>query len=196
MNLKIKITVLILFCLMPIRGFAQTTPTDSDNDGLSDGDEVNIYHTNPQVSDTDEDGYLDGDEVKYNYDPNSKTDDKLEKKIVVALADQSLSYRLGDYIVGGFKISSGLQKTPTPTGSYEILVKKPMVSYTGADYNYKNTRWNMLFKKGSPLGYYIHGAYWHNNFGEPMSHGCINVSYQNIEPLYNWADVGTKVIIQ
>ncbi len=192
MNLKIKIAVLIFICLIPIRGFAQITATDSDNDGLSDNDEMNIYYTNPQVTDTDGDGYLDGDEVKYNYDPNSKTDDKLEKKIVVALADQSLSYRLGDYIVGGFKISSGLPKTPTPTGSYEILVKKPLVNYKGADYNYKNTRWNMLFKKG----YYIHGAYWHDKFGQPMSHGCINVSYQNMESLYNWTDAGTKVIIQ
>ena len=50
---------------------------------------------------------------------------------MVALADQSLSYRLGDYIVGSFKISSGLPKTPTPTGEFEILAKKPLVNYKG-----------------------------------------------------------------
>ncbi|MEK7161129.1 MAG: L,D-transpeptidase family protein [Patescibacteria group bacterium] len=196
MEFKIQVSILLFVCLMPVRVFAQLAPTDSDNDGLSDSEETNIYHTNPQLPDTDGDGYSDGDEVKYNYDPNNNFDDKLEKKIVVALADQSLSYRLGDYIVGSFKISSGLPKTPTPPGEYKILAKKPLVNYKGIDYNYKNTRWNLLFKKGSSLGFYIHGAYWHDKFGQPMSHGCINVSYQNIEPLYNWADTGTKVIIQ
>lgn len=196
MEFKIQVSILLFVCLMPVRVFAQLAPTDSDNDGLSDSEETNIYHTNPQLPDTDGDGYSDGDEVKYNYDPNNNFEDKLEKKIVVALADQSLSYRLGDYIVGSFKISSGLPKTPTPTGEFEILAKKPLVNYKGIDYNYKNTRWNLLFKKGSSLNYYIHGAYWHDKFGQPMSHGCINVSYKNVEPLYNWVDVGTKVIIQ
>ncbi len=195
MKNKVLLILLIFICLIPGKVFAQTA-TDSDNDGLSDSEEINIYHSNPNLADTDGDGYLDGEEVKYNFDPNNKSDDKLEKKIVVALADQSLSYRLGDYLVGGFKISSGLPKTPTPPGTYEILAKKPLVSYRGVDYYYKNTRWNLLFKKGSSLGYYIHGAYWHDNFSRPMSHGCINASYKNIEPLYNWTDVGTKVIIQ
>jgi lipoprotein-anchoring transpeptidase ErfK/SrfK len=43
--------------------------------------------------------------------------------------------------------------------------------------------------------YWIHGAYWHDNFGQPMSHGCVNVDYENMEPLYDWSQVGTKVII-
>jgi hypothetical protein len=42
---------------------------DSDQDGLSDADEINIYGTNPLKSDTDGDGYLDGDEVKNGYNP-------------------------------------------------------------------------------------------------------------------------------
>ena len=42
---------------------------DSDQDGLSDADEINVYGTNPLKSDTDGDGYLDGDEVKNGYNP-------------------------------------------------------------------------------------------------------------------------------
>ena len=42
---------------------------------------------------------------------------------------------------------------------------------------------------------HIHGAYWHNNFGKRMSRGCINVSYKEMEPLYNWARVGTIINI-
>ena len=41
----------------------------------------------------------------------------------------------------------------------------------------------------------IFWAYWHNKFGQPMSHGCVNVGYDNMEGLYNWADAGTKVTI-
>lgn len=42
---------------------------DSDNDGLTNDDEINIWHTDPNNSDTDGDGYLDGEEVKNGYDP-------------------------------------------------------------------------------------------------------------------------------
>ncbi len=204
---KVLILILGLFLLLPTsKVFADqsttTSPTlssqnlDSDNDGLTDFQEINIYHTNPKNPDTDGDGYTDGDEVKFNFDPNKAGEDKLEKRIVVALADQSLSYFLGDYEIGNFKISSGLPNEPTPTGAYSILKKTPVIDYVGPDYEYKNTRWNLKFIQHSPLSYYIHGAYWHNNFGKPMSHGCINVSYANIEALYNWADVGTKVIVR
>lgn len=43
---------------------------DTDNDGLSDYEEVKIYHTNPLLSDTDGDGHPDGVEVKNGYNPN------------------------------------------------------------------------------------------------------------------------------
>ena len=37
---------------------------------------------------------------------------------------------------------------------------------------------------------------WHHNFGRPMSHGCVNVSYEDMEKLYNWAEEGTRIIIE
>jgi hypothetical protein len=43
---------------------------DSDNDGLTDWEEINIYFTDPDNPDTDGDGFLDGDEVKNGYNPN------------------------------------------------------------------------------------------------------------------------------
>ncbi len=118
------------------------------------------------------------------------------KLILVSLKDQDLRYFEGTKLIDEFKISSGLPGTPTPPGEYGVLAKKPVVDYKGVNYDFKNTKWNLMFKKNSPLNYYIHGAYWHNNFGHPMSHGCINVSYANMEPLYNWADVGTKIVIE
>ncbi len=43
--------------------------TDSDDDGLSDADEINIYKTDPAASDTDRDGFSDGTEVSAGYNP-------------------------------------------------------------------------------------------------------------------------------
>ncbi len=41
----------------------------------------------------------------------------------------------------------------------------------------------------------LHGAYWHNNFGNPMSHGCVNLPLQMAEFLFGWAPLGTEVIV-
>lgn len=169
---------------------------DSDSDGLNDLEETEIYRTDPHNADSDSDGYLDGVEVKYKYDPNKNGNDAISKEIFVNLTSQELTYSLGPYKIGKIKVSTGLLRTPTPKGEFAIIKKPPLVNYRGVGYNYPNTRWNMLFKTSPRGGYYIHGAYWHNNFGKPMSHGCVNVSYSDMEPLYNWADEGTKVVIE
>ena len=44
-------------------------------------------------------------------------------------------------------------------------------------------------------GHAIHGAYWHNNFGAVMSHGCVNVPLGTSTWLYEWAPTGTRVEI-
>jgi lipoprotein-anchoring transpeptidase ErfK/SrfK len=44
-------------------------------------------------------------------------------------------------------------------------------------------------------GYALHGTYWHNNFGHPMSHGCINLTRADAAWLYSWTPMGTKVVI-
>jgi hypothetical protein len=192
----------IIFFFLAKPAFAQVydpeylKTIDSDQDGLSDYDEQYIFHTDNLHADTDGDGYFDGDEVKNGYDPSKAGDDKLQKEIKVDLATQSLAYSLGQYQLGSFLISSGTKGFNTPAGDYKILVKKPLVDYKGKNYDYPDTKWNLLFKYQKGGNLYIHGAYWHNNFGQPMSHGCVNVSYSNMEGLYNWASVGTQVIIR
>ena len=70
---------------------------------------------------------------------------------------------------------------------------------TGNDYyNLPNVPFVMFFqneKIPGIRGFGIHGAYWHNNFGHAMSHGCINMRIIDAEKLFKWAEVGTKVII-
>ncbi len=167
---------------------------DTDKDGLPDDWEMKLG-TNVKNPDTDGDGFKDGEEVTSSHSPLSASLETVAKTIRVDLKTQTLEYSFASTTLDSFKISSGLKYTPTPTGTFTILKKRPTVNYRGANYNYPNTKWNLLFVQ-KKYGYYIHGAFWHNKFGQPMSHGCVNVSYANMERLYNWADLNTTVVIK
>ncbi|MFA6215961.1 MAG: L,D-transpeptidase family protein, partial [Patescibacteria group bacterium] len=166
---------------------------DSDSDGVPDSWEIRLGLDllNP---DSDGDSYADGVEITNGYDPNSSQPQKLAKEIKVDLKTQTLSYYFNDTELEKFLISSGIKSMPTPTGQFTILDKVPVKNYGGPGFNFylPNTKWNLHFTTGK-YRYYIHGAYWHHNFGHPMSHGCVNVAYGNMERLYNFAQVGTKV---
>nr|MBA2278286.1 L,D-transpeptidase [Chloroflexia bacterium] len=41
----------------------------------------------------------------------------------------------------------------------------------------------------------LHGAYWHQNFGQKMSHGCVNLPLDVAAFLYAWAPLGTAVTV-
>ena len=192
-----KNKIIFLFLLfMPLASVqALSVGVDTDGDGLTDEEELNIFFTDVNNKDTDQDGWLDGVEARSGWDPNVNEDKKLEKRIEVSLKNQELSFYSGRYKLNSFKISSGDTKHPTPTGTYSIIVKKPLVTYKGVDYFYPNTKWNLMFKKGTLGNFYIYGAYWHDNFGKRVSHGCINVAYENMEQLYNWAEERTSIVI-
>ena len=168
---------------------------DSDNDGVFDSWEIRLGldFLNP---DTDSDGYNDGIEINNGYNPASNNPEKLGKEIKVDLTAQTLAYYFNNIELGKFLISSGISSMPTPKGEFSILDKVPSKNYGGTGFNfyYPDTKWNLHFTTGR-WRYYIHGAYWHNNFGRPMSHGCINVPYSEMERLYGFTQVGTKVEI-
>ena len=44
-------------------------------------------------------------------------------------------------------------------------------------------------------GHALHGTYWHNNFGTPMSHGCVNLPMDVAAWMYQWTPIGTRVEI-
>ena len=109
--------------------------------------------------------------------------------IDVNLSQQMVYAYEGDVVVNSFLASTGTWATPTVTGSYKIYVKYISTTMAGPGYNLPNVPYTMYFYKG----YGIHGTYWHNNFGVPMSHGCVNLSIPDAEWLYYWASVGTVV---
>lgn len=135
-----------------------------------------------------------------------------EKWIEIDLSDQKLYAHEGDNIVYTFLISSG-KWAPTPQGNFRIWIKLRYSTMSGGSkedgtyYYLPNVPYVMYFYKG----YGLHGTYWHNNFGTPMSHGCINLSIPDAEKLYWWTnpvvqadksvtyptkdDPGTRVVI-
>ncbi|MDP3964223.1 MAG: L,D-transpeptidase family protein [bacterium] len=122
----------------------------------------------------------------------------LRKYIEVKLSEQRLYAYENGIIENTFLISSGLDKYPTPEGDFSVTAKIPTKDYEwtyGPDhpdnYDLEDVDFNLRF---APT-YYLHYAYWHNNFGNKMSHGCVNIDRTNAEWIYNWADVGTPVIV-
>lgn len=163
---------------------------DTDKDGLNDGLEIALRADlgNP---DTDYDGYLDGEEVRSGYNPFAGPNDRdVFRSVQVNRSTQTMDYFLNGVKIDTIPISTGVRGMETPHGDFSITRKVPVVHYRGPGYDLPNTKWNLEFKRH----YYLHGAYWHNQFGiKPMSHGCVNIAYKNAEILYKFLDVGDKV---
>ncbi len=110
-----------------------------------------------------------------------------ERWIEIDLSDQKLYAHNGNNIDYEFFISGG-KWAPTPTGEFRIWIK---LKYTKMEGGRKenNTYYylpNVPYVQYFYRGYGIHGAYWHNNFGYPMSHGCVNMSIPDAEKLFYW----------
>nr|HID14074.1 LysM peptidoglycan-binding domain-containing protein [Anaerolineae bacterium] len=111
--------------------------------------------------------------------------------IDVDLSAQRLAAHEGNTPVRSTLVSTGLPRTPTPTGRYRIYVKYVYDDMSGPGYYLPDVPYVMYFYRG----YSLHGTYWHSNFGRPMSHGCINLPTPEAQWLYSWASVGTLVNI-
>lgn len=116
------------------------------------------------------------------------------KRIEVDLTNQMLYAYQNDQVVMSFPVSTG-KWHPTPTGTFHVWSKlryTRMTGGSGADaYDLPNVPWVMFFANDQVSegeGFSLHGAYWHDNFGHTMSHGCVNISPANAEKLYAWAD--------
>jgi lipoprotein-anchoring transpeptidase ErfK/SrfK len=129
-----------------------------------------------------------------------------EKHIYVDLTSQTLSAYQGNTLFMQVPISSG-KWFPTPPGEYTIWEKiraTRMSGGEGADYyDLPNVPFVMFFSGPGVTagrGFSLHGAYWHDNFGHAMSHGCVNMRTVDAEKLYYWTDPpvngnGTKITI-
>lgn len=121
-----------------------------------------------------------------------------EKHIYVDLPTQTLYAYQGKTLVLKTLISSG-KWHPTPDGDFTIWVKLRATRMTGGEgadyYDLPNVPYVMFFYNNEVAkseGFSLHGAYWHNNFGHPMSHGCVNMRIVDAKALYEWVDPPTN----
>jgi len=92
-------------------------------------------------------------------------------------------------VVNSFLASTGVAETPTVTGTYKIWIKVRIQDMYGPGYYLPDVPYVMYFYED----YGLHGTYWHNNFGTPMSRGCVNLTVDDAAWLFDWASVGTVV---
>ncbi|MBW4676307.1 MAG: L,D-transpeptidase [Desmonostoc geniculatum HA4340-LM1] len=111
--------------------------------------------------------------------------------IQINLSKQRLIAWEGDKLVYGSSISSGKKSTPTLVGTFKIQSKLKTTRMRGRGYDVANVP-HAMFYQGN---YGIHGAYWHKKFGTPVSHGCVNLAPKHAKWLFQWASVGTPVVI-
>lgn len=111
------------------------------------------------------------------------------KMILVELSKQTITAYENGAAVKSVIVSTGLPGTPTVQGDYYIYSKLPSQTMYGPGYYLPGVPWVMYFYQG----YAIHGTYWHNNFGQPMSHGCVNLPSDEAQWFYDFAPMGTLV---
>lgn len=165
---------------------------DLDNDGLTDWQE-RWFKTDLNSADTDGDGYTDYNEVMHGYSPvQAGPTMRLEREILVNKSSQYLYYIVDGLRVAGFPVSTGNPNTETPSGTFYVDKKIEKKNYVGADYFVPDVWWNMQF---IPM-YYIHGTYWHNDFGKRThSHGCVNMTNDDAKFLYKYVNEGFTVTV-
>lgn len=123
-----------------------------------------------------------------------------QRLLEVDLSEQRLYLKENGNVVDSWAISSGESRSPTITGHYRINSHydvQTMSSGAGKngtgywDYEVPNIQWIMYFN-GSQA---FHGVYWHNNFGTPMSHGCVGMPNYRAKQIYDWTPNGADVWI-
>lgn len=131
-----------------------------------------------------------------------------ERWIEVDLSEQKLRAWEGGSLFLETAVSTGLPWWPTPTGEFRIWIKLRATKMEGGSgryyYNLPNVPYVMYFENGSVpgwRGFGLHGTYWHNDFGTPRSHGCVNLPTSIAKQLFYWVQAkgegkeGTRIVI-
>jgi lipoprotein-anchoring transpeptidase ErfK/SrfK len=122
--------------------------------------------------------------------------DATDKRIVVDVTYQTLACYEGKTEVYYCRVSTGakfdmygnaVDKWATPVGPHRVARKYISLQMaggtTGAGYDLPGIGWTSIFATG---GVAIHSTFWHNNYGDPMSHGCVNVSPEDAKWIFLW----------
>jgi len=110
-----------------------------------------------------------------------------ERWIEINLSEQTLSAYEGDQLIFATMISSGDERYPTIKGLFRIWAKVRIGKMSGGEddsdrYYVEDVPWHMYFYKS----YGLHTSYWHDFFGLPNSHGCVNLAPKDALWLFEW----------
>ena len=112
------------------------------------------------------------------------------KHIYVDTATQSVNAFEDDKAVLVARCSSGGKGTKTPLGAFKTFHKGPTIHMTndgeagaGHGYDLPGVPWVSFF---TGTGVSFHGTYWHNDYGKPRSHGCVNLTPADAKFIYRW----------
>ena len=141
---------------------------------------------------------------KEHFSPISAHISPQDKRIEVNITNQSLECYEVDHRVFATRVASGRGYIndkgeqfgfQTPSGNHWIQHKRPSRHMVGGDpesvtnrYDIPGVPWCTYF---TSTGAAIHGAFWHNNFGVPQSHGCLNVTNDAAQWIYRWVNPWT-----
>jgi hypothetical protein len=111
------------------------------------------------------------------------------KWIHVDLAEQAVIAYEGGTPIFASLVSSGREGYETPTGLYKVMRKYASRTMKGEDdvdgvYDVEEVPWALYYHRG----YALHGAYWHNIFGNTKSHGCTNIAPADAHFLFWWSN--------
>lgn len=115
-----------------------------------------------------------------------------ERWVGVNLSEQTVVAYEGDKPVYAALAATGLPRTPTVQGIFRTwwrLVSRRMAGgspATGGYYYLEEVPWTCYFYSG----YALHAAYWHDAFGRPRSHGCVNLSPYDAWWIFKWSEAG------
>jgi hypothetical protein len=123
--------------------------------------------------------------------------DVMDKRIRIDVTYQTLTCLEGDHEVYFTRISSGAKYDAwgnpvdvwaTPIGQYPIWRKLLSLHMsggtTGGGWDLPGVGWTTLF---IGTGIAIHSTFWHNNYGEPMSRGCVNARPEDAKWVFRWS---------
>lgn len=114
-----------------------------------------------------------------------------QKRIVVDLATQMVTAFEGEKLVFSERCASGVKGTETPKGEFRTYHKGPSIHMTNEGdalenesvYSLPGVPWCSFF---TSVGMAFHGTYWHNDYGRPRSHGCVNIPSASSKFIYRW----------
>ncbi len=121
---------------------------------------------------------------------NKRLEVSLKDQMVYAYEDDALVYKAQCATGTTFTIEGvGLADFTTPVGEHAVVRKRPSRHMHGFEgrpdaYDLPGVPYCTYFTEA---GAAVHGAYWHNDFGHPRSHGCVNVPPEVARWVYRWS---------